>query len=155
VITLATQLHTQRYRPADVAAWVPEVRRYVPINSDGDIVIARQQGRTFAIALGFSQSNLTLIATAISELARNILEYAQKGEIVFCSLRRGGRVGIEIVASDHGPGIADIDLALQDGYSTGRSLGMGLPGTKRVMDEFEISSHPGNGTVITIRKWES
>jgi serine/threonine-protein kinase RsbT len=154
MITLATHISTQRYRPAEITAWIPEFRRYVPINSDGDIVMARQQGRNFAIALGFSQSNITLIATAISEWARNIIEYAQKGEIMLCSLRRGGKVGIEIVASDHGPGIADVDLALQDGYSTGRSLGMGLPGTKRVMDEFEISSSLGSGTIVTIRKWE-
>jgi serine/threonine-protein kinase RsbT len=154
MITLATHISTQRYRPAEVTAWIPETRRYVPINSDADIVIARQQGRNFAIALGFGQSNLTLIATAISELARNIIEYAQRGEIMLCSLQREGRVGIEIVASDHGPGIADVDLALQDGFSTGQSLGMGLPGTKRVMDEFEISSCPGSGTVVTIRKWE-
>lgn len=154
MITLATQTHTQHYRQAEIAAWIPAVRRSIPINSDGDIVIARQQGRTFAIALGFNQSNLTLIATAISELARNILEYAQTGEILLRSLHRSGRTGIEIVASDHGPGIADVELALQDGYSTGRSLGMGLPGTKRVMDEFEISSHIGDGTVVTIRKWE-
>jgi serine/threonine-protein kinase RsbT len=127
---------------------------HIPIHSDGDIVIARQQGRTFATTLGFTQGELTLIATAISELTRNIVEYAHNGEIIIRSLLRGSRRGIEIVASDNGPGIADINLALQDGYSTRRSLGMGLPGTKRLMDEFEISSHIGNGTVVTIRKWE-
>ncbi len=152
--TVVAQIDSLGYNPAEIVAWIPQSRRTVPINSDADIVTARQQGRNFAVALGFSQSNLTLIATAISELARNIIEYAQAGEIMLSSLQRGGRVGIEIVASDHGPGIADIDLALQDGFSTRRSLGMGLPGTRRVMDEFEISSRPGGGTIVTIRKWE-
>ncbi|MFI5251266.1 MAG: anti-sigma regulatory factor [Bacteroidota bacterium] len=127
---------------------------HVPITSDGDIVIARQQGRTFATALGFSQGDLTLIATAISELARNIVDFAQNGEIIIRSVQKGTKKGIEIVASDRGPGIPDVLLALQDGYSSRRSLGMGLPGTKRLMDEFEISSFPGNGTIVTIRKWE-
>jgi serine/threonine-protein kinase RsbT len=127
---------------------------HVPIHSDGDIVLARQQGRAFAATLGFSQGDLTLIATAISELARNIVEYAHNGEIILRALLKGSRKGIEIIASDRGPGIADINLALQDGYSTRRSLGMGLPGTRRLMDEFEISSHIGNGTIVTIRKWE-
>ena len=127
---------------------------HVPIHSDGDIVLARQQGRVFAATLGFSQGDLTLIATAISELARNIVEYAHNGEIILRALLKGSRKGIEIIASDRGPGIADINLALQDGYSTRRSLGMGLPGTRRLMDEFEISSHIGNGTIVTIRKWE-
>jgi serine/threonine-protein kinase RsbT len=126
---------------------------HVPIQSDSDIVAARQQGRSFAAGLGFSPGDLTLIATAISELARNIVEYAQNGEIILRSLQKGTRRGLEIVASDRGPGIADINLALQDGYSTRRSLGMGLPGTRRLMDEFEISSHIGNGTIVTIRKW--
>ena len=127
---------------------------HVPIHSDGDIVLARQQGRVFAATLGFSQGDLTLIATAISELTRNIVEYAHNGEIILRTLLKGSRKGIEIIASDRGPGIADINLALQDGYSTRRSLGMGLPGTRRLMDEFEISSHIGNGTIVTIRKWE-
>ena len=125
---------------------------HVPIHSDGDIVLARQQGRVFAATLGFSQGDLTLIATAISELARNIVEYAHNGEIILRALLKGSRKGIEIIASDRGPGIADINLALQDGYSTRRSLGMGLPGTRRLMDEFEISSHIGNDTIVTIRK---
>ncbi|HLX12922.1 MAG TPA: anti-sigma regulatory factor [Bacteroidota bacterium] len=126
----------------------------IPISSDGDIVIARQQGRIFANSLGFTQGDLTLIATAISELARNIIEHAQKGEILLRVAQKGSRRGIEIVASDEGPGISDIPLAMQDGYSSRRSLGLGLPGTKRLVDEFEIVSHVGKGTMVTIRKWE-
>lgn len=124
------------------------------ILSDGDIVTARQQGRQFAASLGFTQGDLTLIATAISELARNIVEYARKGEIRIHAAQKGAKRGIEIVASDDGPGISDLITAMQDGFSSRRSLGLGLPGTKRLMDEFEITSRPGRGTVVTIRKWE-
>lgn len=129
-----------------------EVR--VPINSDADIVVARQQGRVYATELGFQAGDLTLIATAISELARNIVEFAKHGEIVFNSIQRGSRSGIEIIARDSGPGITNVTEALQDGYSTKRSLGLGLPGTKRLMDEFDIVSGSGNGTTVTIKKWK-
>jgi len=126
-----------------------------PISSDSDIVIARQRGREFANHLGFDLGDLTIIATAISELSRNIVEYAQKGEIILRDVQKGNKKGMEIVAQDSGPGIADVNLALQDGYSTRKSLGLGLPGTRRLMDEFEISSRPGNGTIVTVRKWET
>ena len=128
-----------------------EVR--VSINSDSDIVVARQQGRIYATELGFQAGDLTLIATAISELARNIVEFAKHGEIVFHALQRGSRTGIEIIARDSGPGITNVTQALQDGYSSKRSLGLGLPGTKRLMDEFDIVSGSGNGTTVTIKKW--
>jgi len=121
----------------------------VPIRSDADIVVARQQGRTVGARLGFSSSDLTLIATAISELARNIVSYATRGEII----RRLVQQGIVIIAHDEGPGIPDVAQAMQDGYSTGNSLGLGLPGAKRLMGEFEIVSHPGKGTTVTIKKW--
>jgi serine/threonine-protein kinase RsbT len=121
----------------------------VPIRSDADIVVARQQGRMVGTRLGFSSSDLTLIATAISELARNIVSYATRGEII----RRLVQQGIVIIAHDEGPGIPDVAQAMQDGYSTGNSLGLGLPGAKRLMDEFEIVSHPGKGTTVTIKKW--
>lgn len=130
-----------------------EVR--VSINSDADIVVARQQGREFASALDFDAGDLTLIATAISELARNIVEYAQRGEIILRIVQQGTKRGVEVVAKDAGPGIPDVELALQDGYSSRRSLGLGLPGTRRLMDEFEIHSKPGNGTSVTVRKWEA
>jgi serine/threonine-protein kinase RsbT len=125
----------------------------VPIRSDADIVVARQQGRTLGARLGFSSSDLTLIATAISELARNIVSYATRGEIILRLVQRVGKQGIMIIARDEGPGIPDIARAMQDGYSTGNSLGLGLPGTKRLMDEFDISSRPGQGTTVTIKKW--
>ena len=121
----------------------------VPIRSDADIVVARQQGRTVGARLGFSSSDLTLIATAISELARNIVSYATRGEII----RRLVQQGIVIIAHDEGPGIPDVAQAMQDGYSTGNSLGLGLPGAKRLMGKFEIVSHPGKGTTVTIKKW--
>jgi len=125
----------------------------IPVATDTDVVAARQQGRVLAAALNFSGSDLTVIATAISEIARNIVTYAGRGQILARLVERNGRRGIEIVARDHGPGIPDIQLALQDGYSTSGSLGLGLPGAQRLMDELEIQSDNGRGTVVTMRKW--
>jgi len=125
----------------------------VPIVHEGDIVSARQKGRELAVQAGFSASELTLIATAISEVARNIVVYATSGEISLGLREQQGRRGIEIVASDQGPGIPNIALAMQDGYSTKRSLGLGLPGSRRIMDDFHITSEVGRGTVITMIKW--
>jgi serine/threonine-protein kinase RsbT len=125
----------------------------VPIGSDADIVAARQQGRALAAPLGFSRVDLTLIATAISEVARNILAYAKRGEIVLSLANQGSRPGIVVSARDDGPGISDIALAMQDGYSTSRGLGLGLPGAKRLMDEFDIVSQVGKGTTIVMKKW--
>ena len=126
---------------------------HVPIERDGDVVTARQKGRELAAPLGFSASELTLIATAISEIARNIVVYAGRGAITMNVATRDGRPGIVIVAEDNGPGIADIALVMQDGFSTGRSLGLGLPGARRLMDEFEITSTPGVGTTVRMSKW--
>ena len=126
----------------------------VQISSDIDVLTARTQGRTLASTLGFSSSEKTLIATAISEVARNIVNYAKCGEIVLRVVRRGDRRGILVIASDHGPGIPDIARAMEDGYSTGGSLGLGLPGSKRLMDEFEVVSEVGQGTKVTMTKWE-
>jgi serine/threonine-protein kinase RsbT len=127
--------------------------RSVPIQTDADIVTARQEGRRLASALTFSPSDLTVIAAAISEVARNIYAYAGQGRIELALVERNGRRGIQVVARDDGPGIADIDLALQDGYSTSGSLGLGLPGVRRLMDEFELQSAPSAGTTVTMRKW--
>lgn len=126
----------------------------VPINSDKDIVAARQKGRTLALSIGFSETDSTLIATAISELARNIVTYAKKGELRIRAERDTSREGISVVAKDNGAGIANIKLALQDGFSTSGSLGLGLPGVKRLVDEFDIVSGAGRGTTVTIRKWK-
>ena len=125
----------------------------IPIGSDVDIVVARQEGRALAVRVGFSGADLTIIATAISELARNIVEYAKRGEILLSTADEGGKRGIVVVARDHGPGIPDIGKAMQDGYSTSRGLGLGLPGTRRLMDDFEIISQVGEGTTVTARKW--
>ena len=124
----------------------------IPIASEGDIVIARQQGRTLAGQLGASSSAMTLVASAISELARNIVQYAREGEIVLSAVEESRR-GIQIMARDHGPGIPDLELAMRDGYSTGGSLGLGLPGARRLMDEFAIDSEVGKGTTVLMRKW--
>ena len=125
----------------------------VAINSDQDIVGARQSGRALAAELGFSSADATLIATAISELARNIDSYARKGEIRLEKVENSGHSGITVVAADEGPGIPDVRQALRDGFSTSGSLGLGLPGVRRLMDEFEINSCPGRGTTVTVKKW--
>ncbi|MBY0547267.1 MAG: anti-sigma regulatory factor [Candidatus Obscuribacterales bacterium] len=125
----------------------------VPINNEIDVVAARQQGRQLGLKLGFSGSELTLIATAISEIARNIVSYAGRGVMTISIVDVMNRPGIQIIAQDEGPGIQDLSLALQDGYSTSKSLGLGLPGTRRLMDEFEIESEEGKGTTIRMIKW--
>ncbi len=125
----------------------------VAIRSDTDIVMVRQQARVLAKELGFSASKLTLIATALSELARNIVDYAGQGEIILSQINQEGHLGLVIIARDNGPGITDIERAMQDGYSTGKGLGMGLPGTRRLMDEFEITSGVGQGTTVKVTKW--
>jgi serine/threonine-protein kinase RsbT len=125
----------------------------VPVERDSDVINARQKGKALAAQVGFAGTDLTLIATAISEIARNIVVYAGRGEIAVTPLDDGARRGILVVARDSGPGIADIDLAMRDGYSTGKSLGLGLSGAKRLMDSFDIESALGVGTTITMRKW--
>jgi serine/threonine-protein kinase RsbT len=126
----------------------------VQINADADIVTARQQGRALAVEIGFSSSEQVLIATAISEAARNILQYAQNGEILLDRIKEGDREGILIIARDEGPGIKDIQLALEDGYSSSGGLGLGLPGIKRLVSEMDLKSAPGEGTTLTIKKWK-
>ena len=125
----------------------------VSIERDADIVTARHEGRQLAAAAGFSGADQTIIALAISEITRNIVSYAQRGKVTLSRMDEGGRRGILIVAQDDGPGIPDIDLAMRDGYSTAKSLGVGLPGARRVMDEFELVSALGKGTTVTMKKW--
>ena len=125
----------------------------IPVSSDSDLVVARRKGRALAEESGFSASEATLIATAISELARNIVNYAGTGEIRISLIDGAGRRGISIVASDAGPGIADTRLALREGFSTSGGLGLGLPGVRRIMDEFDIVSEAGRGTKVTVIKW--
>ncbi|MCL5272118.1 MAG: anti-sigma regulatory factor [Gammaproteobacteria bacterium] len=129
------------------------IKDSIPINSELDIVIARQRGRALAELRGFRSIDLALIATAISELTRNIVTYAQMGIIHLEFIEDRGKKGILVQAVDDGPGIKDIELALQDGYSTTNSLGLGLPGVRRLMDDFNIHSELGIGTTITTKKW--
>src|SRR5882672_5019188 len=125
----------------------------VLIRVDADVVTARQEGRALANRIGFSGSDQVLIATAISEAARNILQYARSGEIVLKHIQNGEKEGILIIASDQGPGIKDIRRVMEDGYSSSGGLGLGLPGIKRLMSEMDIQSVPGKGTTLTIKKW--
>ena len=125
----------------------------VPIDSDSDMVPARAQGRALATELGFSRTDATLIATAISEIARNIVVHVGRGEIVLQPLYEDSRYGLLVVAQDTGPGIKDVEAALDHGFASGKGLGLGLPGARRLMDEFEIASEPGKGTTVTMKKW--
>jgi serine/threonine-protein kinase RsbT len=128
--------------------------RRIPIESDSDVVTARQRARELAASLELTSTDQTLLATAISEVARNITAYARRGEVVLSIVRdNGGRQGIRVVARDDGPGIEDIELALQDGFTTGGGLGLGLPGARRLVDEFAIESAPSQGTTVTLVKW--
>jgi serine/threonine-protein kinase RsbT len=123
------------------------------IRSDLDIVIARTLARDIAKSLGFGAIDQARIATAVSELARNIFLYAGSGTVTIREIERGGRKGIEVICNDQGPGIANIDVVMRDGYSTSRGMGMGLPGARRLMDEFDIRSQEGVGTTVICRKW--
>lgn len=123
------------------------------IAADVDVVEARQQGRALAAVAGFSSGEQTVIAAAISEIARNILMYAKKGEITLSLVQNGDRQGVSVVATDQGPGISDVERALQYGYSTSHGVGAGLPGAKRLMDEFDLKSVVGQGTTVTMKKW--
>lgn len=125
----------------------------VAINNPDDIVAARKAGHQLALDLGFSLTDVTMIATAISEIARNITSYAGRGEVSVGVHDREGRKALVVRAEDDGPGIADIERALEDGYSTGRGLGLGLPGARRLMDRLVVKSALGKGTVIEMWKW--
>jgi serine/threonine-protein kinase RsbT len=130
---------------------VNEIR--VEIASDADTVVARQHGRAAALRLGLSRSDATFVATAISEIARNITVHAGRGVITIGEIRQGDRVGLLVVARDDGPGIADPAAVLRDDYVSDAGLGMGLWGARRLMDEVEVTSEAGSGTTVTMRKW--
>ena len=125
------------------------------IASDADVIAARQQGRDLAAQHGFSAGDQTVIAVAISEIARNIVRYAKAGEVLLRAVNSANRTGIVVIARDQGPGIRDVELALQDGYSTSGGLGLGLPGARRLVDEFDIQSEIGKGTTVTMKKWRT
>jgi serine/threonine-protein kinase RsbT len=131
-----------------------EAPERIAIESDADVVTARQRARALAVGLEMPSTDQTLLATAISEVARNITAYAVRGEVLLELVRDGhGRQGIRVVARDEGPGIEDVERALTDGYTTGGGLGLGLPGARRLVDEFAIETAPGAGTTVTLVKW--
>jgi len=125
----------------------------VSINGDDDLVPARAAGRRLAAELGFSRTDATLIATAISEIARNIVVHVGRGEVTLRPIQEDARCGLEVVARDDGPGIRDLEAAQRDGYASSKGLGLGLPGTRRLMDEFSIESRAGEGTTVRMTKW--
>ena len=125
----------------------------VVIRHDTDILLACQKGRALAVQIGLSGDNQVAVVIAIAEVARNILRYAGHGEIALGHAHREDKEGVVVIARDDGPGIPNVEMAMQDGYSTGGGLGSGLPGAKRLMDEFEIFSRVGDGTIVTMRKW--
>jgi serine/threonine-protein kinase RsbT len=126
----------------------------IDIQSSGDIVLVRQAVRQLSVEIGFSLVDQTKFVTAASELARNTLEYGGGGTVKLETLQEGRRRGLRLIFEDRGPGIADIDLALKDGFTTGSGLGMGLGGAKRLANEFEIQSVVGEGTRVTIVRWK-
>jgi serine/threonine-protein kinase RsbT len=127
----------------------------VSITREQDVVPFRNRVKEQAIRIGMSLVNQTKLITAASELVRNMIRYAGQGEVRIEVVSKGREAGIRLTFSDNGPGIADINLAMQDGYSTGRSLGLGLPGTRRLVNEFDIKSTVGQGTTVTILKWKN
>jgi serine/threonine-protein kinase RsbT len=123
------------------------------IASEADLVLARAQGRALALELGFSKTDATLVATAISEIARNILVHAGEGEVRLSPVFEDRRRGLVVVAVDDGPGIRNVESALELGYASGGGLGLGLPGARRLMDEFEVQSNVDRGTTVRMTKW--
>ena len=125
------------------------------ITREQDVVPFRNRVKEFAVKIGMSLVNQTKLITAASELVRNMLKYANGGKTILEIISSGGQSGIKLTFEDQGPGIKDIKLAMQDGFSTGKSLGLGLPGTKRLVNEFDIKSEPGKGTIVTIIHWKN
>ena len=149
MVRMGLKLELQRDAPRAIPVR-NEVR--ITVASDADILVAREKGRALATELGLSVMDSTFVATAISELARNIVAHAKGGEIALWVLENSHRRGLQVVASDEGPGIANVSRALQNGHLSG-SLGLGLPGVSRLMDEFEIHSEVGKGTTVSVKKW--
>jgi len=131
----------------------PHIR--VPLREESDVVMARQHGRELALQEGFPESAVEALATAISEVAQNIVIHARAGEILLGVVREQGRRGIVVIARDDGPGIADLDQAMRDGYTTVKGLGLGLSSARRLVSEFDITSTVGSGTTVTMTKWVS
>jgi serine/threonine-protein kinase RsbT len=138
-------------QPAAPAA--PPLSVRVKIVDDSHAVAAAQLGRQMGGRLGLSPVQQTALATAILEIARNIVKYAHDGELTLEAVYDGARQGVRVTARDSGPGLPDIEQAMRDGFSTGRSLGLGLPGARRLMDSFTLESLPGSGTTVVMTKW--
>lgn len=126
----------------------------VPVNCEEDVIVARQKVREFARELGLSPLDQTRLVTAVSELSRNIVVHAGKGRVIVSRCGEAGRDGLKVVFVDQGPGISDLQQAMEEGFSTVGSLGLGLKGAKRLVDEFDIRSSPGRGTTVEIIKWK-
>jgi serine/threonine-protein kinase RsbT len=129
-------------------------RMSLPLRSDEDVVALRRHVRERAVAIAFSLVDQTKLVTAASELARNTIKYGGGGDVYLDALEDGFKRGVGLVFYDRGPGIADLDLALRDGYTTGGGLGLGLSGSRRLVDEFGIDSRPGEGTAVSVVKWK-
>jgi len=129
------------------------VRVRIPIATDADVAVAGEHGRRLASRLDFSPTDITVIAAAILEVARNVLAYGQRGDLMLHLIQRRGRLGVAVVARDKGPGIANVRQALRDGGSPSGGMGLGLASARRLMDEFRVRSEPGRGTTVTMRKW--
>lgn len=126
-----------------------------PVVKEQDVVPLRNRVKEYGVKAGMSILNQTKLITATSELLRNLLKYGGGGRVIIESVSNGRDNGVRVTFIDNGPGIADISLAMKDGYSTGKSMGLGLPGTKRLVNEFDIKSELGNGTTVTITKWKN
>ena len=133
---------------------IDEKDETMPVRNAEDIVRVRREVRTHAVGAGFSLVDQTKIVTAASEIARNTVDYGGGGTLHLSTVRLGARRGVRLIFSDQGPGIADLKLALTDGYTTGSGLGLGLSGAKRLSSEFDVKSTPGEGTVVTIVRWK-
>ncbi|UCE63668.1 MAG: ATP-binding protein [Nitrospirota bacterium] len=132
---------------------MPFDRYSTPVRTETELTLAIVQVGKLAEKVGFKNGAKSMIMTAASELGRNILKYAGSGNIHVAPLVKDHKKGIELIAMDHGPGIENVDLAMQDAFSSGGTLGLGLPGVKRMMDEFTLDTTPKRGTTVTIRKW--
>jgi serine/threonine-protein kinase RsbT len=149
VVTLSEGLDTAEVSPTASSS----IRVRIAISNDADVLVAGEHGRRLASRLDFSSTDITVIATAIIEVARNVLTYGQRGDLMLHLIQRRGRLGLAIVARDKGPGIPNVREALQDGFSVSGGRGLGLASARRLMDEFKVRSEPGRGTTITMRKW--
>jgi serine/threonine-protein kinase RsbT len=159
---MTPQVSVERIDPAAVSSAGPieqpstatsSVRVRIPIATDADVAIAGEHGRRLASRLDFSPTDITVIAAAILEVARNVLAYGQRGDLMLHLIQKRGRLGVAVVARDNGPGIANVRQALRDGSSTSGGRGLGLASARRLMDEFRVRSEPGRGTTVTMRKW--